>query len=144
MHACTPASLCPPPTSPTLATPPPHPPPVLAQVNPADHMRVGELKLRELPRLAADTPMYDMLKVGMGQPASQADSQADIQTGSTLALVLAGAGAGAGLLPHVHGRPAVHGGCEAGRREAQGTCPPAPPPAPARRHRVTCASPGRP
>ncbi|GLC43679.1 hypothetical protein PLESTM_001503800 [Pleodorina starrii] len=35
----------------------------LVLINPADNTPVHSLRLRELPRLAADTPMYDMLKL---------------------------------------------------------------------------------
>jgi metal transporter CNNM len=35
----------------------------LVLINPADNTPVSSLRLRELPRLAADTPMYDMLKL---------------------------------------------------------------------------------
>ncbi|KAG2489018.1 hypothetical protein HYH03_012456 [Edaphochlamys debaryana] len=35
----------------------------LVLINPADMLPVSSLRLRELPRLAADTPMYDMLKL---------------------------------------------------------------------------------
>ncbi|PNW70423.1 hypothetical protein CHLRE_17g719250v5 [Chlamydomonas reinhardtii] len=35
----------------------------LVLINPGDNTTVSALRLRELPRLAADTPMYDMLKL---------------------------------------------------------------------------------
>ncbi|GLI66609.1 hypothetical protein VaNZ11_010530 [Volvox africanus] len=35
----------------------------LVLINPADNTLVSSLRLRELPRLAAETPMYDMLKL---------------------------------------------------------------------------------
>ncbi|KXZ48422.1 hypothetical protein GPECTOR_28g830 [Gonium pectorale] len=64
----------------------------LVLVNPADVTPVSALRLRELPRLAADTPMYDMLKL--------------FETGKSHMAVLtrptgAGAGAGAAVSPAV-------------------------------------------
>lgn len=35
----------------------------LVLVNPLDHLPVGALRLRELPRLEGETPMYDLLRL---------------------------------------------------------------------------------
>lgn len=66
-------------------------------MNPLDHLPVGALRLRELPRLEGETPMYDLLRL--------------FETGKSHMVLLT-------ALPEQVGSKAAH----AGRRIGEGPC----------------------